>query len=664
MPKLPKPNPFLAADEDLPSGTGWWRHLFLEARDPQLVCDRDGRVREVNDAGVRAFGLNRRSRLLEGGLLDPATTAQLRKILERDLSGPESITAVGVNIPDGTCLVADLRVTSLERGLWVIGIRLANPAWRGENPTVGEEPDDVPGALFARRSLAHSLLNSLEGSLYLLDGRLRLLDFSDGWLKMPPEHGWLRFTETPQAGRSLLDYACDPNKRVELEKAFAAVLAEGQPQELQAVDALGRHWLMNVLPWRQDGQIRGLIYKVTDNTAFVGVQNQLFQAQKLGTIGALTAGVAHDFNNLLLAIRGNVGLLAMDPNTTDEAHTRLEQIDSAASRAGDLSQQLLCFSRPSEEKIAVLDFNEVAREAAALTQRLLRGRITLELQPSAEPPKVQMDGTRASQVLLNLCINAHDAMPKGGRLTIVNDIVALSETQAGKVRRKPGEKFVRCSISDTGTGIPPELLPRIFNPFFTTKDKGKGTGLGLSIVHNVVSKAGGFIEVESTVGAGTTFRVHLPVDRGPVTKPDTELRHKLRHGTGRLLVVDDLDLVLDFATNFLRQAGYEVLRASHADAALKILEEQSTPVDLIFTDYAMPGKTGWQLIQQASARWPSTRFLLASGYLDDTERAQISQNPAVRILNKPYGIAEATNVIADMLQKKPAAPDAAKSSVS
>jgi len=647
MPTLPQPNSLPEMDHELPIGSGWWRHLFLEARDPHFVCDGDGRVCEVNAAATRSLGITLQSAPLEGGLFGSSTKEQLRAVLAREMSRAETISEVGVNTPDGTCLAANLRVTPLERRHWLIGVKMANPLWSiGDNSTGPGEMDTT----LTKRSLAHSLLNSIDGSLYLLDGRLRILDFSDGWLKMPPEHGWLKFTDAPQSGRSLLDYTCDADRRGELEKTFATVLAEGQAQELQAVDALGRHWLMNVLPWRQDGRIRGLIYKVTDNTAFVGVQNQLFHAQKLGTIGTLAAGVAHDFNNLLLAIRGNVGLLLLDPKTDAEARARLDQIDNAVSRAADLSQQLLCFSRPSEEKIAVLDFNEVVREVAAMTKRLLRGRITLDLHPAPSPVKVRMDATRASQVLLNLCINAHDAMPEGGRLAISNAFVELDDAQAGKVRRQPGEKFVRCSVSDTGTGIPPELLPRIFNPFFTTKEKGKGTGLGLSIVHGVVSKAGGFIEVESTVGAGTSFHIFLPVDRGAVTKTDTEMRHKLRHGTGRLLVVDDLDLVLDFATNFLTHAGYEVLRANSANAALQLLDQETAPVDLLFTDYAMPGRNGWQLIQEVAARWPTTKCLLASGYLDDGERAQISKNPAVRILNKPYGIAEATNIIAEMLQ--------------
>jgi len=651
MPSAPKPIASFESEPGLPIGAGWWRHLFLESKEPQLVCSRKGLVLAANEAATRSFGLSQRSNLLEGSLLDRTTAQRLEEILARDLSGTEILSAVGVNVPDGTCLVAELRATPFEREFWFVNIRPANPLpVSGSAASRAEQTLDVCEALFARRSLAHSLLNSLEGSIYLLDGQLRILDFSDGWLKMPPEHGWLSFTDAPVIGCSLLDYVSDENRRKELAKSFAMALAEGQPQELQGVDTLGRHWLMSVLPWRQEGRIRGLIYRVTDHTAFMGIQNQLFQAQKLGTVGAMAAGVAHDFNNLLLAIRGNVGLLMLDSKTDAETRARLEQVDSAASRAADLSQQMLSFSRPSEEKTVVLDFNEVIREAAALTKRLVRGKIVIELKPAPEPAKVQMDATRASQVLLNLCINAHDAMPKGGTLTIENSIVALNESQARRVKRKPGAKFMRCSVSDTGTGIPPELLPRIFNPFFTTKDKGKGTGLGLSIVNGVVSKAGGFINLESKQGVGTTFHIYLPADRGPVTRHDTELRNKIRPGTGRLLVVDDLDLVLDFASQFLRHAGYEVLRATSAETALEILGRETKPVDLLFTDYAMPGKTGWQLIQEVAGRWPNTKCLLASGYLDDAERAQIGQNPSVRILDKPYGIAEATEVIAEMLR--------------
>ncbi len=507
----------------------------------------------------------------------------------------------------------------------------------------------IHDAFQAERNFVQSIINSLDSALYTLDGKFRLTHFNNGWQKMPAEHGWLRFGDAPQVGRSLLDYVADEPRRGELKRVFESVLAEGQPQDLQSVDAMDRHWVMSVFPWQHEGQIRGLIYRVTDNTAFVGVQNQLFQAQKLGTIGALAAGVAHDFNNLLLAIRGNVGLVLMDMKTSPESKARLDQVESAAARASDLTQQLLSFSRASDEKIAVLDFNQVIKETADLAKRVLRGKVSLKLNPTDAPLKVQMDLTRASQLLLNLCINAHDAMPKGGTLTITNCLADLTPTQWAKVKRKRDMQFMRCSVSDTGTGIPPEVLPRIFNPFFTTKEKGKGTGLGLSIVHGVASKAGGFIEVESALGVGTTFHVYLPIDIGPLTKTDTEFRKQLVKGTGRLLVVDDLDLVLEFAANFLKQAGYQVFTANSAEAASKVLAQQKLPFDLVFTDYSMPGRNGWQLIQEVATRWPLTKCLLASGYLDDSERGEIAKNPAVRLLNKPYSIAQATTMIAEML---------------
>lgn len=761
MSASPKPRPKKNALQAAPSEAAWWRQLFVESEDAQLVCDGKGVICEINRKAAQQFGLARRGVLFQSGLLAPGATSQLRDALARSIPHTETLGTIGVTCPNGACLVADLHLTPLEPGRWLLAIKDAsrrwglethtqrllaaidatpdvvvltdaqfritfvNPAfeaatgytiedalgkpvdcfqaaaeqsktreyldgatrgadWVGElvmvrrdgstypvemtfSPIHGSNAEFIGAVAFQRdisarkkihdafqaeKNFVRSIINSLEASLYTLDGKLRLTHLNDGWQKMPAEHGWLKVTEQPQMGRSLLDYVPDPARRAELERVFHIVLAEGRPQELQSVDASGRHWLMSAFPWQHEGKIRGVIYKITDNTAFFGVQNQLFQAQKMGTIGALSAGVAHDFNNLLLAIRGNLGLALMDTALASETRARLDQVEQAAARASDLTQQILSFSRASEEKVTVLDFNQVIKDAADMAKRVLRAKVTLKLHPTDTPLKVQMDGTRASQLLLNLCINAHDAMPKGGSVTITNALADLTAEQAARLKQKPDTQFMRCSVADTGSGIPPEVLPRIFNPFFTTKEKGKGTGLGLSIVHGVVSKAGGFIDVESAIGVGTTFHIYLPIDTGPLTKTDTDVQRKLKKGTGRLLVVDDLDLVLEFATNFLKQAGYQVFTANSAEAAFKILAQQKLPFDLVFTDYSMPGKNGWQLIQEVAARWPLAKFLLASGYLDDAERAEIVKNPSVRILNKPYGIAEATAVIAEMLQKR------------
>lgn len=744
------------------SGPGWWRALFDQAEDAQVICDHSGLILEVNQRARDQLQLQPQTNLFQSSLLAPQNVARLRNAFAREGEGdaPKSISGVGLTCPGGACLVVDVVIIPFDAAHRLVVIKDAsrrcrmeaqthrllaaidstpdvviltdasfqitfvNPAFETASGYTIEEalgrtvdsfqaPDEHPktaeyldgarrgadwvGELFmvrrdgsrypvemtfspihdgngefigavafqrditsrkkiheafqAERNFVRSIINSIEASLYTLDGKLRLTHVNDGWQKMPAEHGWLKLDGPPQVGRCLLDYVPDPAHRAELEKAFRLVLAEGQVQELQAVEPGGRHWQMHVFPWQHQGQIRGLIYKVTDNTAFVGVQNQLFQAQKMGTIGALAAGVAHDFNNLLLAIRGNVGLALYDPKVTPEIRARLDQVDQAASRASDLSQQLLSFSRASDEKVTVLDFNEVIKEASNLAKRVLRGKVNLKLVPTEAPLKVQMDLTRAVQALLNLCINAHDAMPNGGVLTITNAYVDLTEAQWAKVKRRHESQFMRCSIADTGTGIAPEILPRIFSPFFTTKERGKGTGLGLSIVHNVVTNAGGFIEVESKPGVGTTFHLYLPVNTGPLTRTDTDIKRRLKRGTGRLLVVDDLDLVLEFASNFLKQAGYQVFTANSAEAALKVLVQQKGSIDLLLSDYSMPGKNGWQLIQEVNTRWPLIRCLLASGYLDDEERAEIAKNPAVRILNKPYGIAEATTVIAEMLKK-------------
>ena len=239
---------------------------------------------------------------------------------------------------------------------------------------------------------------------------------------------------------------------------------------------------------------------------------QLLQLQRLETVGALAAAVAHDFNNLLLAVRGNVGLVLMDATTDGAICERLRQADLAAARASDLSQRLLRYGRPAEERVITLDLNEIAREAAELVGRVLRSKAIVTVQPAPEPARACMDATLALQVLLSLCLNAGEAMKPGqmdGRVTIANSLVPLDKARAMRRGRSAGELFVRCAVTDNGSGITPAALDCLFTPFFTTKPKG--TGLGLAIVHQAIQRAEGFVEVKSEPGTGTTFSVFLPL---------------------------------------------------------------------------------------------------------------------------------------------------------
>ena len=750
-----------------PNHTLWWRRIFDDSEDAQMVCRADGSLVEINQKGAQLFEVSAARAIGEEAPLLQALTGSMAEKLRALLVGREGRTemlnAVSIRLDDSGPLLADLVVTSLHEGYWLITIKDASRRWRMEThaqrliTAINSTPDVVfltdagfhftfvnssfhtatgytfeevlgqpiyllyatsdqemieeqlgpvsegqdwvgevrslkrdgtvwpaevavspiydqqgnfigcvgiqrdltskkvlQAELVSERNLMMSIMNSLESAVYTLDREFKLTHFNDSWKKIPAEHGWLNLDTPPTEGRSILDYVKDPARRQQLREVFEKVLTQETAEEVRTtVD--GRQWHINVAPWRSEDEVKGLIYMVTDHTQFTELQNQLYQAQKMETIGALAAGVAHDFNNLLLAIRGNASLLMLDKNLSGDMLERLRQIDNAARRGADITRQLLSFSRASDEKIDILDFNHVIKEASQLAKRSLRGaKFKIALQPSSDPIKVQMDATRAQQLVLNLCINAIDAMPDGGTLTLSNELVRLDATQAAKAKTIEGASFLCCTVADSGTGIPPEVMERIFDPFFTTKEKDKGTGIGLAVVQNIVNKAGGFLDVETVVDEGTAFKIYVPSVQGAVTVEDTEAEKDLSEGSGTLLVVDDLDLVLDFTSNFLKAAGYKVHTACDADAALEVMERENGQIDLLLTDYNMPGKNGWQLIEEVARRWPPIKLILASGFLEDHERTQIEEDFGAHVLNKPYNISEATDLIAEILGRKPA----------
>jgi PAS domain S-box-containing protein len=509
----------------------------------------------------------------------------------------------------------------------------------------------LQGALRAERDFVQSILHSLDGAIYSLDCEFRLTHANAGWRHLPALHAGIQFSGPPAIGRPLLDLVPDVARCGELRQVFEEVIGTGKPQENLYHAPDGHHWLMRISPWIDGPGIRGLICNIADQTHFHELQNQLFQAQKMEIIGTLAAGVAHDFNNLLQAIRGNAGLILMETEAGSPLHQGLEKIDLAAARAAEITRQLLTFSRMSDDKRTVIDLNQVIKEITQLARRNLRGNVAVELHPAPQPVNVRMDSTRASQALLNLCVNAQDAMPAGGKLTLTNTILEPSPGLVVRHSLPPGTLYARCSVADTGCGIAPEMLPKIFQPFFTTKETGKGTGLGLPIVQRVAKEAGGFIEVESILGQGTTFHLYLPLEREHSTPVAAPNHAPLVRGSGRVLVVDDVDLLRDLARTFLELTGLTVLVASSGPQALKILEDAGEPVDIVFTDYNMPGMNGVELMEQISTRWPGTKFILASGYLDDATRVRVESCHAT-MLAKPYDIHAASELVMKRLAAK------------
>jgi two-component system cell cycle sensor histidine kinase/response regulator CckA len=238
-------------------------------------------------------------------------------------------------------------------------------------------------------------------------------------------------------------------------------------------------------------------------------------------------------------------------------------------------------------------------------------------------------------------------MPQGGTVELRNEVVLLNAPMAAKTEYPVGTPFLRCSLKDTGSGIPPEILPRIFDPFFTTKDPGRGTGLGLSIVHGIVSQSGGFIDVESQIGQGTTFHVYLPTVDSEITVASTS-NQEIPKCSGRLVIVDDIELVLECTCDFLRAIGFETFAAHNADEALRILCQEK--VDLVLTDFNMPGISGLELIAQIRTRWPEVKCILASGYLDEQVEKRIVNEFKAGTLRKPYNVTEAAELVRRMLR--------------
>jgi len=383
------------------------------------------------------------------------------------------------------------------------------------------------------------------------------------------------------------------------------------------------------------------------------IEEQLRQSQKMEAVGQLAGGVAHDFNNLLSIIAGHANVLLMDSELGADRLDSAKQISTAAMRAAELTRQLLAFSRKQVLQVRPVNLNDTITNVTRMLQRVIGEDIRLEQQLSRELPVIRADEGMLEQVLLNLVVNARDAMPRGGRLVIRTDSVKLEQDYTRQnPEASPGD-FVRLTVADTGCGIPPEVLPHIFEPFFTTKEVGKGTGLGLATVYGIARQHNGWVEVKTKAGAGTDFRVYLPVSPQPGSQLLHEEQSQVQGGNETIFLVEDDAAVRGTTRHILRRFGYKVIEATSGAEALKLWSELQGKVDLVLTDIVMPdGVTGKELADQLRAKQPDLKVVFTSGYTMNLAGLETELREGVNFLQKPYPIRVLAKVLRDCLDRK------------
>jgi signal transduction histidine kinase/ActR/RegA family two-component response regulator len=411
----------------------------------------------------------------------------------------------------------------------------------------------------------------------------------------------------------------------------------------------------NGVPVAVQGSARDISERKRAEEALRASQLQLQQSQKLEAIGQLAGGVAHDFNNMLTAIIGYTDLSLRRVGLENPIRRNLEETKKAAERAASLVRQLLAFSRKQILEPKVLDLNDVVKDMHKMLTRLIGENIKLATRLETDLGSVKADPCQVEQIIVNLVVNARDAMPRGGRVTIETANIALDDQNASKhVSMKPG-KYVMLAVSDTGSGMDQETQARIFEPFFTTKEVGKGTGLGLSTVYGIVKQSGGNIWVYSEQGLGTVFKVYLPriddATASMIAKQSQETNAP--RGTETILLVEDEEVVRGLTRKILMQVGYNVLDAKGGDEAIRVCHAHPGPIDLLLTDVVMPEISGKEVADRLLELRPSIRVLYMSGYTDEAIVQHGVLDANVKFIQKPFTWVGLTRKVREVLNRKP-----------
>lgn len=598
--------------------------LIANLPDGVLVVDKAGVIRYANPVAQQLFSKT-----------------------EAELIG----TSLGIPIKLGEQL--EIELPGLDGAVKFAEMRIGSTAWHGQFVWIVTLRDITESKLIAEalsesegrfRSLLQDVPNvAIQG--YGLDGRVHywnkasetLYGYSEQealasnllTLIIPPEmrdavnDALNNVASGGQIDNGELSLMCKDGSRVSVYSSHSVVRRPGQPPELFCIDI--------------------------DLTERNALEEQLHQSQRLESVGQLTGGVAHDFNNLLTVILGNAELLAEELSSDSRLHPLADMISIAAQRGAELTRHLLAFARKQTLDPKAVDVNHLINEMTVLLHRSLGEHIEIVFASGVEPIAAMVDPGQLEGALLNLAINARDAMPDGGKLTIETANIELDAEDTNRQTQLQPGNYVLLAVSDTGCGIAPECLERVFEPFYTTKETGKGSGLGLSMVYGFVKQSKGHIKLYSELSVGTTLKMYLPASTDPISITD-QSEKTLNGGDELILLVEDDELVRIFVTNQLLRLGYRVRTARNGHEALAILQSQNDII-LLFTDVIMPGgMNGRELADQARTMHPSLKVLFTSGYTESAIVHHGRLDPDVALLSKPYTFLELASKVRLVIQ--------------
>lgn len=460
-------------------------------------------------------------------------------------------------------------------------------------------------------------------------------------------------------GRSILELIL-PEDRDEVARYLSkAVMGMGKGGQIEARLQGSRGVAAQIYLQRvagRSGEAGALLLNFLDTTEQKNLEEQFAQSQKMQAVGQLAGGVAHDFNNLLTAMIGFCDLLLSRHGPGDPSFADIMQIKQNANRAANLVRQLLAFSRRQTLQPKIINITDALAEMSNLLRRLIGEKIDLKVSHGRDIGLVKVDPGQLDQVIINLVVNARDAMAaNGGTLTVQTGTEIVDEARNTGTELIPPGDYIRIEVSDTGIGIPKDNLTRIFEPFFSTKQRGEGTGLGLSTVYGIVKQTGGFVAVQSEPGVGTTFTIYLPhyeateEELAETRAVAEEAPSRDLTGTGAILLVEDEDAVRTFGARALRGKGYDVLEANNGDNALEVLAKTDKTIDLVISDVVMPGIDGPTLIRMLREKRPDLRVIFISGYAEDTYRDELDEENGVHFLPKPFSLKDLATKVKEVL---------------